>query len=285
MPCRCGQNWAYFPNGAGQPRPATSASSAGASSTADVRPAVQHAGQDVPGLGHVRRAGDVADHAARADRIERGAEQRALQPGQRRPAARGTGASATPAGGAASPGRSTARRRAPGRTRPAATPGPFPSATRVAADSTVGQRGRGQAGRGVLARRKRPAGRRARRRARPAGSPCRQARAHVQPEPVLARHLGPAEGQRRQLACLVLHRGPALAHRADRRRVALPQVDAERRPAGGLASGRRRSSPGSHRPGSAHSVTRGATFPAASAASVSASAVCVPARADPPPSQ
>ena len=48
----------------------------------DVVAAAEHVGQHVPGLAAVRRAGDVADHTARADRVQGVAEQAALQPGQ-----------------------------------------------------------------------------------------------------------------------------------------------------------------------------------------------------------
>ena len=83
VPCRCGQNWAYRSNGSGQRRPGPRAAGRGVEHV-DVLPAAQHGGQHVPGLGQMRRAGDVADHAAGPGRVQRRGEQGALQPGQRR---------------------------------------------------------------------------------------------------------------------------------------------------------------------------------------------------------
>ena len=72
---------------------------------------------DARGLGQVRRAGHVGDHAAGPHGAQRRGEQLALQLGQRRRRPRGGGASAPPAAGAARRARCTARRRAPGRRR------------------------------------------------------------------------------------------------------------------------------------------------------------------------
>jgi hypothetical protein len=48
----------------------------------DVVPVAQHARQHLAGLRQVRRAGHVADHAARTRGVDRRGQQPALQPGQ-----------------------------------------------------------------------------------------------------------------------------------------------------------------------------------------------------------
>ena len=202
---------------------------------------------------------DVGDDAAGPDGVERRVEQVALQraPARRRP--RAAAASAPRAGGAARRARCTARRPAPGRTPPA----------RQAGARAVGDDDRRPAVAGRRAATS-PArcgcqlgGEQRARRARPASAPSSAA---LPPGPAhrsSQRSSRPVErrgGQRErdELAALVLHAGPALAHRGERAGVAAGQHRGVRRPAARLGARRRRSSadrrPG---PGRATSVTCG----------------------------
>ena len=112
VPCRCGHSWTVGP----VPEVGHAGGSSGRASSSSTVPLGEHVG-DAPsvGLDQVRRAGHVGDHAAGPDRAQRGPQQLALQPGQRRQVGRAGAASAPPAGGAASPARCTGRRPAPGR--------------------------------------------------------------------------------------------------------------------------------------------------------------------------
>ena len=125
MPCRCGQNCAKRSCGSAQARPGTSASTAGASSTSTPPCAGSTSASDVPGLGQVRRAGDVGDHAAGAGGLQGRGQQAPLQAAQVGDGLRGT----PPAGlGAAAQGAEPGARdvgddpvegaRRPGRPRP-----------------------------------------------------------------------------------------------------------------------------------------------------------------------
>ena len=115
VPCRCGQNWAYRRSGAGAAQIRHLGQDGGRVEHLDVVTAAEHVRQDVPGLAAMRRAGDVADHAARADCVQRAAEQAALQPG-RGPGRPGPSGASGPRGGGAGPrSRSTGRPPAPGR--------------------------------------------------------------------------------------------------------------------------------------------------------------------------
>src|SRR5258708_31935411 len=60
----------------------------------------------------------------------------------------------------------------------------------------------------------------------------------VEPDPVLAVDISSGQREDSKLAGLVLHSGPALGDRADRARVTMSEVGAERRPPGGPGAGR-----------------------------------------------
>ena len=199
------------------------------------------------------------------------AQQAALQPGQRRDVRGVTCASGPRGGGAARRARSTGTSASTRSNDPGRQAGLVPSAATTAAAApvtgTASRASRARCGRTSAASSRAPrcAASPASSRALPPGPAHMSSHAAVRPG-----HLDPGQRDRGKLAGLVLHRRAPLADRRDR--APDPRCrDTRRTPTTGPAAApSATSSAGSASPGTAHSVTRGRTPSAASAASVSA---------------
>ena len=257
MPCRCGQSWTCGPS----PRSGTSGQLRAGVERLDVEIPRSRGGdgrvRTTAGLPQVRRAGHVGDDAAGAGRVQTpraaaGAAGRTA--GRRRPGSR---RHRPRAGGAARRGRCRGRRPGRGRRSPAA-PGRARCCRR-----RWRARHRRRAGRRRRARRGAARSRAASRRgtalaARPASSAALPpGPAHdVQPAARPGRPAGRGEGERDELAALVLHARGTGADLGEVTRVA-PGQD------GAVRGQRRRLAPAAvslvraARPGRATRVTRG----------------------------
>ena len=268
VPCTCGHSCTSGPSPRSSTRPARGDAHAPrrASSRSTSRPAARSTSSTTSRVSaEVRRARDVGDHAAGPDRVERRAQQLALQRAERGQVRRACAASGPPGAGAARRGRCTGRRPAPGRTAPAR---PRPRAGRrpcrdvhgLGARATARAPARGELGavRAAASFADEVAAPRCAGEARRAGRPCRRGRrtgrASGRSSPVQRRG---GQGERDQLAALVLHPGPAVAHGAAARPESPRGGTAGRRPGPAERARPSTSSAAVASPGRATRVTAG----------------------------
>ncbi len=223
VPWRCGQSCAWVAGGQLEVARGDAGQHGGGVDRGELRMPGERRGDDLAGLGEVRRAGDVGEEAAGRECPDGRVEQLGLQGRELRRRPRAACASAPPGGGAARRGPCRARRAGCGRSARRSV-----AEARAVADDDLGRglerprersrTSRARAGTSSFATRVAPPS--AASAASSAALPPGPAQRSSQRSPGRDR-AGPAERERRELRALVLHpraaRGDARGRRRDRR--------------------------------------------------------------------